>query len=310
MAIRPDSRMRLVLEGSGRNICVPTCDRSIEPAPRISRSPKWLLSPLYLKNPDGGKINVPWFAIARNFNRVLKLPKKDPRWTCSAWPIGDEFNLRSIVMVRLWLDDEWRYGWFVRFSDAPKELVLVPTCRVRAIMRRLARLKRGTTEFPQTWPYDYGQVFNAPRFETICATRFRVYFERLRQRLHKDREERRLVLATSLPTSSGEKRKLMEAEPAAEETCSVCLEECASSQSRCSTAGCGIKVCDVCHRDSRGFCPLCDRSALNAAYPCSACHELHPLSDFGFSCIHCDAHSLCRGCHTSYRQCTSCESRE
>ena len=309
LVIQPDTRLRLLLSGSGRNICVPTCERSICPAPRITRSARGLLSPLYLTTEQDGTtemVHVPWSAICQNHNKILPAIADNSRASCCKdWPRFSQMGFKSIVFLKLRVDDEWWHGWYVRFSDAPKELVKVPNCRIDMVFRHVGIMRLGSKNFPRMWRNSYFNLDSTDEFHALLSTRFANYRKRVNAHLRAEREGRRDAASATLV----EKRKLeteLEKE-AITETCVVCLEECASAHSRCDTDGCLVKVCDVCHRDSRGCCPLCDRTALNAQYPCSACHSLHPLSKFGYACIACGAHTLCRNCHRCFQQCTSCE---
>jgi hypothetical protein len=97
-------------------------------------------------------------------------------------------------------------------------------------------------------------------------------------------------------------------EESAGETCVICLEEKASARKRCRHDHCGTHVCNKCHSDSRGLCPVCDRSSINADYPCSSCHKLTRLSQYGFPCTACNSKSMCADCYTGFSACGACES--
>ena len=89
-------------------------------------------------------------------------------------------------------------------------------------------------------------------------------------------------------------------------TCVVCLEDRRSARSRCVTAGCGAAVCQTCHRDLRGLCPVCERAALNDRYGCGRCGRAVPLTAFGYECAGCSEPALCRACHTLRGACGAC----
>ena len=44
--------------------------------------------------------------------------------------------------------------------------------------------------------------------------------------------------------------------------------------------GCSTHVCDGCYADTRGLCPICDRSAINAGYPCAGCGDITTRQNF------------------------------
>lgn len=317
---RPMSNSRLLLSGPARNICLPTCELSLEPAPRIARSHKGLLSPLTVTthNSPIGKVNVPWHAIVRNHNRLLSAVEfqgccRQCQWEDCAhgWPRDDVFDLKTIVVLRVRHDDEWMHAWYVRFDDAPTELVRVPPPVVEWITSRIETqlIVDGSDAAPSLI-----RKFNDcslteqdfSNFNGMCCVRFIKYRERVRQRIRLERAN--AVTRDERATELSRKRKAPSPVwPDDLPTCVVCLEDRPTAQSRCSNKECHMRVCEVCHKDARGFCPVCDRSAINAEYPCSSCHKFHTLRDYGYACMCCGAHSLCRGCHVGYRECASCE---
>jgi hypothetical protein len=127
--------------------------------------------------------------------------------------------------------------------------------------------------------------------------------------------ERRVRMCTTPKASA--KRKACDCEPESEpedasrepETCIVCLNDHASARERCRGRTCSVKVCAVCHADSRGLCPICDRTAINADYSCGRCYRRTPLRQYGYECAECGDHTLCRQCHARSGECGACEFR-
>ena len=92
-------------------------------------------------------------------------------------------------------------------------------------------------------------------------------------------------------------------------TCAICLCAHPTATARCRHSTCGVPTCATCHADSRGFCALCDREAINAKYRCDGCGRAHSLTRYGYACVGCGASSLCDGCYAHYAVCGACTAK-
>ena len=86
--------------------------------------------------------------------------------------------------------------------------------------------------------------------------------------------------------------------------CLVCLEH-HKSGNKCGT--CGGTVCNGCHQDMRGLCPICDRADINARYLCSCCGSLRRLRNSGMPCVQCSRPVVCAECYHAFGECSECD---
>lgn len=288
---------------SGRNIVLPASREALKaPSTLPERSPKGLLSKLTLTNAIGDKINVPKSAIVRDHNHVT------PAITYNGVCRGCEFGTcphgwadphpTAIVVLQLRNDNGFNsYGWYVRFTDHPTRLVRVPDAIIKRMSLELAADSHMRHSTLVTMYEDHVTAFDWDEdacFHATACTRFARYRTRVCAAVAKEKKRKRPLDDDRITRSS--------------ETCVICLEERPTARKRCRHDHCGTHVCDTCHSDSRGLCPVCDRSHINADYPCSSCHRLTRLSQYGFPCTSCNVHSLCSHCYTSFGSCGACES--
>jgi hypothetical protein len=85
------------------------------------------------------------------------------------------------------------------------------------------------------------------------------------------------------------------------------LERCKTARARCRQSRCALPVCDGCHSELRGLCPLCDRTILHARVFCRACSGTYLLRDSGYPCAACKRNVVCRDCHAHCGHCGECE---
>lgn len=292
------SRYVLRAAGEGRDIVVPSsADALVPPAPP-PRDPKNLLSPFVLRDASRAAINVPWSAIVRNHGRPTAIPTGAclgcDRENCAhGWPGATDITPGAVVVLRLRSTTSYVYGWYVRMERLPSELVRMPAPVVDEMVDLLtsdpalhtSALLRKYQETPEL-----GETFHR-----LALARFADYRASVTSALGKKRRRDEIA-----PKDSG-------SAPTAPSTCIICLEEQPTSRQRCRKGTCAQLVCHSCHVDSRGLCPICDRSAINADYPCSGCNKFSRLSQFGFACVGCGAHSLCRSCYVEFSECSACE---
>ena len=288
---------------AGRSIIVPaSADALQSPTDLPERSPRGLLSKLRVVDSDGKAVHVPKSAIVRdhkqrflNCHRMLGACRGCEFGTCPHGWIDP--HPASIVVLKLRNRSGFdAFGWYVRFNDAPTDLVRVPTQIIKRIAPEfenddVMQNSRLVTQYEDCvttmdWDDDDDTSFH----KTACE-RFALFRKRAAVAAAKDK-----------------KRKRLEQEESSEggETCVICLEERASAQKRCRHVNCGTHVCDACHSNSRGLCPVCDRPSINADYPCSSCHRLTRLSCYGYPCTACDSHSLCVRCYGEFGACGAC----
>lgn len=297
----------------GRDIVLPTREGVLAAPSPPPRSCKGLLSPYTIVEPGrrAEPAHVPWAAIARIHGYRQTLPHDACRgcaWEGCAhgWPVASTLNPAAIVVLRLVVDAyQPVYGWYlnvVRTAD-PDTKRLVPLPRVvrerlidfmarDALLSNSALLRKYNNQEAADYMLE-GDGFHA----TACRR-----FERYRE----------LVMSAVRGSKENRKRQREEqgAAPTAEVgTCLVCLEDRPRAADRCRQPGCAAVVCGDCHAASRGLCPICDRAALNADYPCFGCHRLTSLRRYGYACVGCGDHSLCQECYGSFGECLACATR-
>ena len=298
----------------GRNIVVPATSEALKaPSSMPKRSPRGLLSIMTIRDAQGNCVNVPKSAIVRDHNLY------SPTSVCSSGCRGCEFGtcphgwkakyLSPAEIIVLCLRDamgEPAYGWYVRFWDRPNHLVRIPDAvitQINAMIQNpmmaqsslLTRYRDCTDVI--TWPEDPRMSFHA-----LACRRFARFRKRAASAALADRKRKR-------PREEEEKTGYDESQSPVEsfETCVICLEERSTARKRCRHDSCGTHVCDTCDSDSRGLCPVCDRASISADFPCSSCHRLTRLSQYGFPCVGCHSHSLCSQCYNGYSACGVCE---
>ena len=299
LVIRSESdRARVVIEApgrQGRNIVVPCDDAAlILPSKLPERNARGAMSPFVLWPSN---VRVPWKAVLRH-RRAVARPDGD------GWRVSPE----SIVVLSLRGEEGGNdmHGWYVRCASAPRKLVEVPLDVARKVLGVLIRADRPRLSSSLITMHMDGRLSDELPpgcFAHTAAFRFARY-------------ETRLQRACGATRGEGEERKPMprerETRPAraTSEVCVICLETSHAAEARCRVAECNVHVCATCHADSRGLCPVCDRAAINADYPCAACNQLVRLPDYGFPCLACSARSLCRGCYAAFSECASCDVQE
>ena len=300
---REDNGVRYVVEApghSGRNIVVPAAHGALEmPTKFPARTAKGLLSKLTVVDASGKVVHVPKSAIVRNYDYCIHEREFGMRagvcrgcefGTCPHGWKAEQINPVGVVVLELRDEDyEPAHAWYVRFADAPTRLVRLP----EVIVDKISTIMSLDPELQHSSLMGRYADDLANGFHELACERFARFRKRAAAAATKDR-----------------KRKCPEASPATGggETCIICLEEQVTARKRCRHDHCGTYVCDTCHSDSRGLCPVCDRSSINADYPCSSCHKLTRLSQYGFPCTACNSRSLCSDCYTGFSACGACES--
>lgn len=283
----------------GRGIVLPTGQTSLLAPVLPARSPRSLLSALYIASPQR-QVNVPAHCIVRDHSRAL---------------IGHDNGLpppEAIVVLSLRGEDgEPMYGWYVRYHSQLRRLVKLPPSDCRKLARAMAgdnNLGRSSLLQEHLDAWCTGLDESDVDFNSIAITRFMNYRQRV------SRACKHPLAPTATVTNTASKRPRLEPHtpttpPPCEshETCLICLEESESAARRCRHDSCGVHVCADCHASSRGLCPLCDRTAINADFPCSCCNKLSRLQQYGFPCTGCKANSLCKDCFMNFRECAACD---
>ena len=288
---------------SGRNIVVPCAPEALRaPSTLPARTARGLLSDLKLVSANGKEVDVPKSAIVRNHCYTVACdPYTAPpcrgceHGTCPHGWSADAVRPEAIVVLQLRDEDNLPiFGWYVCFWDRPTQLVRMPERIIEQLANAFYEDDRIRNSSLVTQYEDCTTVGLDDNFHEMACKRF----ARFRKR----------AAAAALKDS---KRKRDDSEAAGDgvyETCVICLEEKQTAIKRCRHDHCGTHVCMKCHSDSRGLCPVCDRSSINADYPCSSCHRLVRLCEYGFPCTGCAAHSLCTHCYKGFSECGACES--
>lgn len=287
---------------TGRNIVVPAAQSALKaPSSMPARSPRGLLSRYVVKSAGGQEINVPKAAIVRDYDYPLPSSCSGPCRGCEygSCPHGWKAHTiqpAGIIVLKVQSTDGMPcFGWYVRFEDKRKELVRVPDPVIQKMsdfMRSDEQLRHSSLVTQYVDSVESLEWDEDASFHEEACKRFARYRTRVCTAVAKERKRKRKADIPSEGTG---------------ETCVICLEEKPTSRKRCRHDHCGTHVCDTCHSDSRGLCPVCDRSSINADYPCSSCQRLTRLSQYGFPCAGCDTHSLCATCYGEFGACGACE---
>jgi hypothetical protein len=305
---------------AGRDIVLPTREGVLVAPSPPPRSCKGLFSPYTIVEPGrrAKPVHVPWAAIARIHGYGQTLADDACRgcaWERCAhgWPEASALNPAAIVVLRLVVDAyQPLYGWYLNVvhpTDADtKRLVPLP----RVVRERLIEFMSNDhllsnsallRKYNNQGAADYmleGRGFNA-----TARRRFKRYRERVVSAVHKNKQSRK----RRRERGEGEEEFSGAALETEVGTCLICLDDNPRAADRCRQTGCAAVVCKDCHVASRGLCPICDRAALNADYPCAACHRLIPLRRYGYACVGCGDHSLCQECYSSFGECLACATR-
>jgi hypothetical protein len=301
--------VRYVVEApghTGRNIVVPASGEALAaPSALPARSPRGVLSRLTVRSARGELINVPKDAIVRNYKQPHPVDRAWIRGICRGCEYGvcahgwvaRDVAPASIVVLRLRNADGFpTFGWYLPFADRPTELVRIP-CQ---IVERLVNLFRDDVDMRQSSLLShYADVVTTMEWDDEPHTFHAAACERFA----------RFRARVCTAVAREKKRKAPPPEPmdTDRETCVICLEDQPTARKRCRHSHCGTHVCDTCYANSRGLCPVCDRSHINADYPCSSCHRLTRLSQYGYPCAACNSNSLCSHCYGSFGACGSCD---
>ena len=260
---------------------------------------------------------VPKAAIVRGYRyRDTRVSASVCRGLCGAcsvpgchtgWPSGADIDPMTIKVLRLrGTEHGWVYGWYIDVTTKARgytyrnHLIKVPRAIARELHDRLASdplLCRSSlvTKYAETW-------HDEADFTETAVGRFLRY----RTKVLASPVAREVLPAPHLGVC---KRQCVAPPPTPEPalTCIICFEDKRTARSRCRAPECHAPVCHECHAEARGLCALCDRSAINADYPCSSCHKLTRLQQYGHACIGCGAHSLCESCYVGFGQCAPCD---
>jgi len=293
----------------GRSIVVPNVNSILPPPELPARATRDLLAPYTIQAPGKAKpVNVPWSRVLRDYKQV----ETRPRNICTSCQWGPQCAHgwavpapRSVIVLSV-NDPETGnqlFGWFVRFTDDNKKLVQVPFPVAKQLTWRMENdVVMCTSALCSTYALDAHSEEDVD-FLTLAHKSYERVYCNIRSALKRKREEEKI----------DSKRKGMQepdfvpgCNPEAN-TCIVCLEDDELATSRCPHSKCTAAMCLKCHHKTRGLCPICDRTAINADYPCSACGRLARLQAYGLPCITCKSCTLCRECYNVYEECRPCE---
>lgn len=289
----------------GRSIVVPNVNSLLPPPELPERATRDLLAPYTIRLHGQCKpVNVPWSRVLRDHKQMeIKTAKICPgcEWgnqCVHGWEVPSP---RSVIVLAA--NDEHanqKVGWFVRFSDDNKALVQVPFPVAKALTRRMENdLVMCTSSLCSTYALDQ-EDDSEYSFLSLAYKSYSRIYDNIRSALKRKREEEKHIKCKSPdnpePASTPESI-----------TCIVCLEDDEPATSRCPRDKCNAAICNKCHHKTRGLCPICDRTAINADYPCSSCGQLARLQAYGLPCLTCKSATLCKACYTVYEECRPCE---
>lgn len=291
----------------GRSIVVPNVDSLLPPPELPPRATRDLLAPYTIQAPGKSKpINVPWSRVLRDHKQVETKPPNiclGCQWgiECAhGWAVPSP---RSVIVLAV--NDpgthRQRLAWFVRFADDCKRLVQIPRAVAKTLTWRMENdMRMCTSSLCSAYALEEDDPDESD-FITVAYKAYERIYTNIRSMLKRKRE------AEKMPKGKGMQEPDWKPRDDAK-TCVVCLEDDEPATSRCKRESCAAAICLKCHHKTRGLCPICDRTAINADYPCSSCGQLARLGAYGFPCITCNSCTLCKVCYTAYEECSPCES--
>lgn len=294
----------------GRSIVVPEVNTLLPPSDLPARATRDLLAP-YTIHARGAErpVNVPWSRVLRDY----KQPEVRPPNLCTGcqwgldcphgWAVPSPCSV-IVLAVNDPITHRQRVGWFVRFSDDNKALVQIPRPVAKKLTWRMENdVRMCASALCSTYALESDDEDEMEFLQLAHRSYARIYSNMknaLKRKREDDKESEHLG-----------KRPPMEPDfkpnPEAK-TCIVCLEDDEPATTRCPHSKCKAAICLKCHHKTRGLCPICDRTAINADYPCSACGQLARLQCYGLPCITCNSSTLCKECYLGYEECKPCES--
>lgn len=224
---------------------------------------------------------MPWSAILRSHNRPALDEADFKTWRvphpCDVIVLGVRNKTSSLLS-----------GWFVRFKEAPNQLVRLPW----GVAYELSTLLAETPELHSSvlhklYPESY---FSSPTddFSALARQRF-------------SHKEKLVNHAGEWPTRPPT-RYMMHTAPE-DSVCAICLESGGATVKECCVA-----VCVECHVDRlRTLCPVCDRAKLNEQFACDCCRERFPFAEHGHQCASCYSRALCMRCWSDFGECVQCD---
>lgn len=293
----------------GRSIVVPNVNSLLAPPELPPRATRDLLAPYTIQAPGKGQsVNVPWSRVLRDYKQLETKPRDiciGCQWGAQCphgWAVPAP---RSIIVLAVndTATGRQRHGWFVRFTDDNKKLVQVPHPVAKQLTWRMQHdVVMCTSALCSTYAFEAEDDPDDVDFVTLAHRSYERVYSNIRTALKRKRDEEKKPKGKGLhhpdwtPPENYEPR-----------TCVVCLEDDEPATARCSRSSCTAAICLKCHHKTRGLCPICDRTAINADYPCSACGRLARLQAYGLPCITCKSCTLCRECYSVYEECRPCE---
>ena len=286
---------------------------ALPPLPK--RTARAALSPYWIsKSDDGTKTQVPWHAIYRDHRQTVTSQgatcehcsdNLSRRQCDKGWKTP---HPRDGIVVGVPFEGRMLFGWYVRFQHSRNRLVRLPVqvCKsVRHEMDADEELCKSSLNinFPEA-TFERGLVdFDAVaalRFERVKANLVKVNFVQKRKRACSNLDENlcdknKRQLSTTSKTNNADSRG----------TCSVCLEDAEIVGHKC--CGATSSTCSDCFAKLRGYCPVCERSDINAQYSCANCQASVTLRQYGFPCLTCERRVLCACCYNSFGECDECD---
>ena len=295
----------------GRSIVVPNVNSLLPPPDLPPRATRDLLAPYTIQARERStKVNVPWSRVLRDH----KQPETRPRGICTGCEWGAQcthgWNVpspRSIIVIAVYdpATSRQRLGWFVRFSDDNKKLVQVPHAVSKKLTWRMENdMVMCTSSLCSTYALE-SEDEDEVDFVSLAHKSYERIYSNIRMALKRKREDEKAAeIKAKRPAMEPDYLPPPNHEP---NTCIVCLEDDEPATTRCPHQKCKAATCLKCHHKARGLCPICDRTAINADYPCSACGQLARLQAYGLPCLSCNSATLCKSCYMVYEECRPCE---
>jgi len=302
LEVEPESTIRYSIETP-----------ALPPLPK--RTTRAALSPYWIsKSDDGTKVQVPWHAIYRDHRQTVAAPSPACAHCTNDWSRRQcekgwtDPHPRDIVVIGVPFDGVVLFGWYVRFQNSRNRLVRLPVqiCKsVRVEMeadKELCNSSLNLNFLEAT--FQRGLI----DFDAVAALRFeRVKANLKKMNVSNNKRKRDCPKSMSLCSNNCNKSSTVSKNGSVDTlfTCSVCLEDSEIAGHVC--CGAPGNTCADCFAKLRGYCPVCERSDINAEYSCSNCQATVTLQQYGFPCLTCERRVLCTCCYNAFGECGECD---
>lgn len=270
--------------------------------PRIRKEDAF--SKYYIRNIRGQSVLVPTHFIVRDHHTP-------PITHGSTWKKAAPHPCDVIVIAAQMTEHQMEYGWYLRYSSCPNELVRMSNTAIFDLFNHLETIEELNESVLKVKFID--QVINARHKIDPVWQPCRTQYDASGEEFHKCAFNVYLNYEASLCGDASHCRKRRR-HPALKNihkrsrsgTCTICLEDdTIIYDSKC--CGQSGAMCEDCTRDFKCLCPICDRGLINAQYMCTGCGHVMAMRYYGFPCTTCNECTLCKDCYVGHVECGDCD---